>query len=154
MNEDYIQGLRKYIGHAPLILVFAGGVLVNATGEVLLQQRSDSHRWGFPGGLLHYGETTSHAAIREFREETGLETTVLRLLGTTSNQITHYPNGDIAQAVGVIFEMQQTSGQLTDNNDETVALQWFALDRQPDFFNTQAKNIWRNLQTKTFPFYD
>lgn len=154
MNENYIQDLRKTIGHQPLILVFAGGVLRNTDGAILLQQRSDSQLWGFPGGMLQYGESTRHAVIREIQEETGLLTKVTRLLGTTSDFIAHYPNGDVAQTVGIIFEMQLVSGQLNADNDETSSLRWFSLKDHPQLFNNQAKMIWKHLQQSDIPFYD
>ncbi|KRL53782.1 NUDIX hydrolase [Furfurilactobacillus rossiae] len=154
MNENYIQGLRQIIGHQPLILVFAGGILRNTDGPILLQQRSDSQLWGFPGGMLQYGESTRHAVIREIQEETGLLTKVTRLLGTTSDFIAHYPNGDVAQTVGIIFEMQLVSGQLNADNDETSSLRWFSLKDHPQLFNNQAKMIWKHLQQSDIPFYD
>lgn len=154
MNENYIQDLRKTIGHQPLILVFAGGVLRNTDGTILLQQRSDSQLWGFPGGMLQYGESTRHAVIREIQEETGLLTKVTRLLGTTSDFIAHYPNGDVAQTVGIIFEMQLVSGQLNADNDETSSLRWFSLKDHPQLFNNQAEMIWKHLQQSDIPFYD
>jgi len=41
MEQDYIKNLRKKVDHEPLILNFAGGVLVNDQDEILLQKRSD-----------------------------------------------------------------------------------------------------------------
>ena len=48
MEQDYIKNLRKKVGHEPLILNFAGGVLVNDQDEILLQKRSDFKSWGLP----------------------------------------------------------------------------------------------------------
>lgn len=41
MTQDYIKTLRKKVGHEPIILNFAGGILVNDQNEILLQKRSD-----------------------------------------------------------------------------------------------------------------
>lgn len=45
-------------------------------GRVLMVRRRnppDAGRWGFPGGRVELGETIAEAAIRELREETGVE---------------------------------------------------------------------------------
>lgn len=51
------------------------GVIVRGS-QVLLVQRDnppDAGFWGFPGGKIEAGETVEQAAVREVREETGLE---------------------------------------------------------------------------------
>ena len=52
------------------------GVVVWKDGEVLLIRRGKSPmrgRWSLPGGRQELGETVREAAVREVREETGLE---------------------------------------------------------------------------------
>jgi 8-oxo-dGTP pyrophosphatase MutT (NUDIX family) len=58
----------------------AGGVVYRvAEGEPLFLLIRDSYRnWGFPKGHLEDGEAPEHAAVREVREETGLEALELR----------------------------------------------------------------------------
>jgi 8-oxo-dGTP diphosphatase len=53
-----------------------GAVVFNPAGEVLLIRRGkEPHygRWMVPGGTLEWGETLEQAAVREVREETGVE---------------------------------------------------------------------------------
>jgi 8-oxo-dGTP pyrophosphatase MutT (NUDIX family) len=50
-------------------------------GRVLLMLRTDNQRWCMPGGLAEVGETSQESAIREAREETGLEVEILELVG-------------------------------------------------------------------------
>lgn len=52
------------------------GVAVIREGKLLLIQRGRGHlagRWAVPGGKVRLGETLEAAAVREVREETGLE---------------------------------------------------------------------------------
>ena len=53
----------------------AAGVVVRAkdTGAVLQLLRSDGKGWGVPGGKVEPDEEPTAAAVRELREETGVE---------------------------------------------------------------------------------
>ena len=55
-SQNYIQWLRSKVGHEKIILVFAGSCIFNEKGEVLLQRRADSNKWGFPGGAIELGK--------------------------------------------------------------------------------------------------
>ena len=79
--KDYIRWIRSKVGHEKIILTFAGGCIFNDQGEVLLQRRGDSNKWGFPGGAIEPGKTPETTAVREVKEETGLDVSVGRLIG-------------------------------------------------------------------------
>lgn len=42
-------------------------------GIVLIERNNPPHGWALPGGFVDYGETLEQAAVREAREETGLQ---------------------------------------------------------------------------------
>ena len=68
-GEDYTCDLR------------AAGVLIKK-GKILLQRDKNSAEYAVPGGHVQVGETTENAVKREFREETGVDAAVERLLWT------------------------------------------------------------------------
>jgi ADP-ribose pyrophosphatase YjhB (NUDIX family) len=62
----------------------AGGIVLDLEGRLLLVQRGRepaAGRWSIPGGRCLAGELPEHACVREVREETGIDTVVLRLAG-------------------------------------------------------------------------
>ncbi|WP_432976984.1 NUDIX hydrolase [Dactylosporangium sp. CA-233914] len=57
-------------------------VIEDAAGRVLLCRQAGGHRlWGLPGGRIRAEESPVHAAIRDIREETGLEAEIVELIG-------------------------------------------------------------------------
>ncbi|UCF31424.1 MAG: NUDIX hydrolase [bacterium] len=54
-------------------------------GIVLIKRKNPPPGWAIPGGFVDYGETVERAAVREAREETGLDVELTRLLGVYSD---------------------------------------------------------------------
>lgn len=53
-------------------------------GIVLIERRNYPPGWAIPGGYLDYGEAAETAAVREAKEETGLDVELTGLLGVYS----------------------------------------------------------------------
>ena len=145
-NKNYIGWLRSKVGHEKIILVFAGGCIFNEKGEVLLPRRGDSNKWGFPGGAVELGETPQMAAIREVKEETGLDVEVGNLIGIYTDCNMEYPNGDKAQSICIVFELKVTGGALSCDKEETLELKFFSLDHMPEMFCKQHEEILNDIR--------
>jgi len=52
---------------------------------VLIRRRNPPHGWALPGGFLEYGESLEAAAVREAKEETGLDVELIHQLHTYSD---------------------------------------------------------------------
>lgn len=144
-GKNYIGWLRSKVGHEKVILVFAGGFVFDQEGKVLLQRRGDSNRWGFPGGAIELGETPEEAAIRELKEETGLDVRVSGLIGIYTDADMSYPNGDQAHSICIFYALEKVGGELACDNLETVGLQYFDPDDMPELFCKQHEEAKRDL---------
>lgn len=145
---DYIRFLRDHVGHVPIILNFAGGVVQDNRRRVLLQRRGDreAEMWGFPGGAVELGESVAEAAVREIAEETGLNVEIVGLLGIYSKYTDTYPNGDQAQCVTTFFRCEVVGGELTVDGVETLALGYFDLANLPPLVNDQHRDAVADLR--------
>jgi len=63
------------------------GAVFDDDGAILLVQRSDNGLWALPGGWADVGLTPAQVAVKEVREETGLEVEVSRLLGVYDGRV-------------------------------------------------------------------
>jgi 8-oxo-dGTP pyrophosphatase MutT (NUDIX family) len=143
----YVEGLRRKIGHDPIIMTCAGCAVLDGAGRVLLQQRGDDGGpWGLPGGALELGETIEAAAVRETFEETGLRVRPDALLGVYTGEAHTYANGDVVHTVAVLLTATQVEGELTQDGIETVGLGWFPLDDLPSPIFAPHQDMFEDLR--------
>jgi ADP-ribose pyrophosphatase YjhB (NUDIX family) len=130
---SYIQELRKYIGHKPLIMVGAGVIILNPLNRLLLLHRTDNAAWGIPGGAMEPGESLEATAIRETLEETGLAVYDLDLFGAFSGPefFYKYPNGDQVYNVTIIYLVRNYSGEPRLDSQEHDQADFFDLVKLP-----------------------
>jgi len=94
--------------------------LVVRQGKVLLVRRGKEPyqgRYALPGGFVEYGESAPDCAVREVKEETGLDTEVLRLVGVYS-EMGRDPRGHF---VTLLYLMSEIGGELNAGDDAEVA---------------------------------
>ena len=147
-HPDYIKWIRSHVGHEKIMLVHAGGCIFNDRGEVLLQRRGDCDQWGFPGGTVELGETPQMAAVREVKEETGLDVEVGDLIGIYTDFDVVCSNGDQFQSILIAYELTVTGGELFCDQQETKELKYFALADAPALFCKQHNDILKDICKK------
>ncbi len=129
---DYIHDLRKLTGPRKLILNCAGALIIK-DGRILFQRRTDNGKWGLIGGLLEMNETYEEAALREIREETGLEVRLESFLGIFHNHDMVWNNGDAAQVISAYYTARIVSGEPRIDG-ESYELKFFGKDEIPELF--------------------
>ena len=90
-------------------------IIVNSDqGKLLLVKRRDVPVWDLPGGRLEKGESDLECAIREAKEETGLEIEIIRKIGCYYRPL--------YQDIQHIFVGRSVGGQQILNGPETTSL--------------------------------
>lgn len=108
-------------------LVGCDAFVVDDQNRVLLIQRADNGLWALPGGCHDLGETPAECAVRECREESGIDVKVTRLLGVFSSncyEYVHYPWKD-NEFCHLLFEATIVGGEMR-TSDETIKVEWYA----------------------------
>jgi ADP-ribose pyrophosphatase YjhB (NUDIX family) len=95
-------------------------------GRVLLVRRGDSGKWALPGGGLEFGESVTECAVREVREETGLDLEVTGLVGIFSNpgHVIAYDDGEVRQQFSICLRGRVGAGLVRSGSD-AVEAGWF-----------------------------
>jgi ADP-ribose pyrophosphatase YjhB (NUDIX family) len=103
----------------------AVNVAVLRENKILLTQRDDFETWILPGGGVEFGESVARAAIRETKEETGLDVELTKLVGIYSRL------GNFLRGHVILFIGKQIGGEIKCQPGETIAVEWFPFDQIP-----------------------
>ena len=107
----------------------AAVAIFNAKNEILMLHRADNNRWTMPGGTLEFGESLIACAIREVREETGLDVSVKDIIGTYTdpNVLVAYSDGEVRQEFTVVY-YAETCADLVTVDAESNGYKWISLN--------------------------
>ena len=119
------RGVAGYV--TPKIAV--GAVVGNDKGELLLVQRADSGIWLYPTGWADIGYSASEVAIKEVKEETGIDAEPVRLIAVLDGLRLGFTTVPL---YSLVFHCRATGGELQAHPLETKAVGWFAEDALPE----------------------
>ncbi len=96
---------------------------MNSQGQVLVTQHSQNKHWSFPKGLIDPGQTIEEAALREVKEEGGVEAEILEKVGYSKYVYTF--NDEKIFKVVTYFLMRYVSGDINDHDFEVSDIGWY-----------------------------
>jgi ADP-ribose pyrophosphatase YjhB (NUDIX family) len=120
------EGVAGY--QTPKIAV--GAVVGNDAGEILLVQRADSGIWLYPTGWADIGYSASEVAVKEVKEETGIDCEVVQLLAVLDGMRLGFTRIPL---YSVVFHCRATGGELAAHPLETTGVGFFAEDALPGY---------------------
>lgn len=100
--------------------------VVDEEGRVLLIRRTDNGDWALPGGAHDYGEFIAGTAIRETKEESGIDIEITGIVGlyTDPHHLIEYSDGEVRQQFSICFRGKQIGGTITTSS-ESSEVGWF-----------------------------
>lgn len=96
-------------------------IVTDDAGRIVLVRRKDNDLWALPGGGMELGESIEDTAVREVKEETGLDVTITGLVGLYTNpkHVIEYSDGEVRQQFSLCYTTALTGGELRFDSEST-----------------------------------
>lgn len=108
----------------------AAVAILNSKRELLMLHRKDNKKWTMPGGTLEFGESMTECALREVKEESGLDVIIKDIIGTYTdpNIRVAYSDGEVRQEFTIVYYGEAVNYDVS-LDDESSNFQWVPLDK-------------------------
>ncbi|MFI8998895.1 NUDIX domain-containing protein [Streptomyces sp. NPDC053542] len=137
------------------LVVAASAVVTDDAGRILLQRRADSGLWALPGGGMEMGDSLPGTAVREVKEETGLDVEITGLVGTYTDprHVIAYSDGEVRRQFAVVFMARVVGGELA-MSDESTELRWVGREEIAGLamHHTQRLRVSHYLEQRRAPY--
>lgn len=113
--------------------ISAGGAVFRQNGldyEVAIVAVKPSGRWQLPKGIVDEGETTEIAALREVREEAGIEAEIVEKIETVEYWYFGMKSGERVRFHKFVhfYLMKYVTGNVSDHDHEVSESRWVKID--------------------------
>lgn len=113
--------------------ISAGGAAFRRSGdelEVAVVAVNPSGRWQLPKGIVDDGETPEQAAVREVREEAGVEAEIVELVEKVEYWYFGTNKGERVRFHKFVYFylMKYVAGDVADHDHEVVEARWVKID--------------------------
>lgn len=137
-------------------VVPAAYVIVRRGDEVLLLLRANTGYmdgyWAVPAGHVELGESAVAAALRELKEEVGLEVEPADLVPVTAMHRTGGNGDPIDERVDFFFTTSRWTGEPSIMEPEKAAgLDWYPLDKLPEPLVPHEARVLASLTSEALP---
>lgn len=139
-TPEFVLALREKIGTAPLPLVGVTAVVFKDE-RVLLGRRADNGAWQCVSGIVEPGEEPADAAVRECREEAGVEARVTRLALVQQQPRITYANGDQVDYLDLVFRCDWVAGDPHPADGELTEAGWYGLGELGEVDQSHVRKI-------------
>jgi 8-oxo-dGTP pyrophosphatase MutT (NUDIX family) len=126
------------------IAVSAGGLVIRAVGgqaEIVVGRRKrerDGYVWSLPKGTPEEGETREETALREVREESGLEVRILSYFDAISYSFVR--TGERIEKTVHYYIMEAIGGSFEQYDKEFDELRWVPMDEAVRLLDFQTES--------------
>jgi 8-oxo-dGTP diphosphatase len=129
----------------PKHIVSAATIVINEQKEILLI-KGPRRGWEMPGGQVEEGESLKEAAIRETKEETGIDIEVLKFCGVFQN---------VSKSIcNTLFLAKPLGGKLT-TSPESLEVGYYSIEKALEMVTWKnfRQRIEHCLNENAHPFY-
>lgn len=136
-------------------------IVIRNDNKVLIQRDTGAKHITLPGGRCELGESTADTAIREFKEETGIDTEIVKGLGMIENFFTSSFNGKKYHEILMIQELKfnndddynkEIINNIEEKKKDFLTYGWLDIDSLKDN-NFKPEIIVDILNNNTFTHY-
>src|SRR5690606_17118418 len=128
----------------------AGGIVLKKEHNkisVLMAQHAQHHGWGFPKGHIGdivVGESKEETAVREVKEETGIDAKIIERSNDETYAYTW--KGENGKKTVYYYIMEYLGGSFDDRDHEMESVEWVLLDKVEDRLTyDNAKKMFRQI---------
>ncbi len=135
--KEWLNGVGSGIAGYVTPKITVGAIVGDGEGRILLVQRADSGWWLYPTGWSDVGYSPSEVAVKEVREETGIDCEVVRPIAILDGMRLGFHRVPL---VSIVFHCRSLGGELKAHPLECSDVGFFAEGELPE--RTARPELW------------